>query len=346
MSMNAAVLHGIDDLSLTRVPVPDPGPGEVLLKVEANTICGTDLRIVSGAKTAGVRPGVILGHEFAGRVAAVGEGVEGVDVGVQATCSIVLSCGRCLQCLAGREHLCENLRLFGYEIDGGLAEYLLVPREAMERGNLVLAPRELEPTALALAEPVSCCLNGARQFRVRPGESVVVLGTGPIGLLHVALAKLAGATRIVAVGRPGRLDPALALGATHALASQGEKLTREILDATGGGADVAIVAVGDPALANQALEVAAVGGRVNYFAGFPKGSTAGMEPNIVHYRELQVTGGSNARRADVRRAVELLSSGALDVGSLVTHRFPLTQIDAAIAAVRERAGLKVAVTPG
>ena len=346
MSMNAAVLHGIDDLSLTRVPVPEPGPGEVLLKVEANTICGTDLRIVSGAKTAGVRPGVILGHEFAGRVAAVGEGVEGVDVGVQATCSIVLSCGRCLQCLAGREHLCENLRLFGYEIDGGLAEYLLVPREAMERGNLVLAPRELEPTALALAEPVSCCLNGARQFRVSPGEAVVVLGTGPIGLLHVALAKLAGAVRIVAVGRPGRLDPALALGATHALASQGEKLTREILDATGGGADVAIVAVGDPALANQALEVAAIGGRVNYFAGFPKGSTAVMEPNIVHYRELQVTGGSNARRADVRRAVELLSSGALDVGSLVTHRFPLTQIDAAIAAVRERAGLKVAVVPG
>ena len=224
MSMNAAVLHGIDDLSLTRVPVPEPGPGEVLLKVEANTICGTDLRIVSGAKTAGVRPGVILGHEFAGRVAAVGEGVEGVDVGVQATCSIVLSCGRCLQCLAGREHLCENLRLFGYEIDGGLAEYLLVPREAMERGNLVLAPRELEPTALALAEPVSCCLNGARQFRVSSGEAVVVLGTGPIGLLHVALAKLAGATRIVAVGRPGRLDPALALGATHALASQGATL--------------------------------------------------------------------------------------------------------------------------
>ena len=346
MSMNAAVLHGIDDLSLTRVPVPEPGPGEVLLKVEANTICGTDLRIVSGAKTAGVRPGVILGHEFAGRVAAVGEGVEGVDVGVQATCSIVLSCGRCLQCLAGREHLCENLRLFGYEIDGGLAEYLLVPREAMERGNLVLAPRELEPTALALAEPVSCCLNGARQFRVRPGETVVVLGTGPIGLLHVALAKLAGAVRIVAVGRLGRLDPALALGATHALASQGEELTREILDVTCGGADVAIVAVGDPALANQALEVAAIGGRVNYFAGFPKGSTAVMEPNIVHYRELQVTGGSNARRADVRRAVELLSSGALDVGSLVTHRFPLTQIDAAIAAVRERAGLKVAVVPG
>ena len=345
MDMTAAVLRGVGDLSLRRVPRPEPGPGEVLLKVEANTICGTDLRIISGAKTAGVRPGVIMGHEFAGRVAAVGDGVEGVDVGVQATCSIVLSCGRCVRCLAGREHLCESLRLFGYEIDGGMAEYLLVPREAMERGNLVLAPRELEPTTLALAEPVSCCLNGARQFRVRPGDSVAVLGTGPIGLLHVALAKLAGATRIVAVGRPGRLDPAVELGATHALSAQGEDLTREVLRLTGGGADAAAVAVGDPALADQALQIAAIGGRVNYFAGFPKGSTALMEPNVIHYRELQVTGGSNARRADVRRAVELLSSGALDVASLVTHRFPLAEIDAAIAAVRQRAGLKVAVVP-
>ena len=333
MDMTAAVLRGVGDLSLRRVPRPEPGPGEVLLKVEANTICGTDLRIISGAKTAGVRPGVIMGHEFAGRVAAVGDGVEGVDVGVQATCSIVLSCGRCARCLAGREHLCESLRLFGYEIDGGMAEYLLVPREAMERGNLVLAPRELEPTTLALAEPVSCCLNGARQFRVRPGDSVAVLG------------KLAGATRIVAVGRPGRLDPAVELGATHALSAQGEDLTREVLRLTGGGADVAVVAVGDPALADQALQIAAIGGRVNYFAGFPKGSTALMEPNVIHYRELQVTGGSNARRADVRRAVELLSSGALDVASLVTHRCPLAEIDAAIAAVRQRAGLKVAVVP-
>ena len=180
---------------------------------------------------------------------------------------------------------------------------------------------------------------------MRPGDSVAVLGTGPIGLLHVALVKLAGATRIVAVGRPGRLDPAVELGATHALSAQGEDLTREVLRLTGGGADVAVVAVGDPALADQALQIAAIGGRVNYFAGFPKGSTALMEPNVIHYRELQVTGGSNARRADVRRAVELLSSGALDVASLVTHRFPLAEIDAAIAAVRQRAGLKVAVVP-
>lgn len=345
MTMNAAVLEDVGRLRLRRVRRPEPGPGEVVLKIEANTICGTDLRIVSGAKTAGVRPGVILGHEFAGRVAAVGDGVAGVPVGAQATCSIVVGCLRCAACQSGREHLCENLILFGYELDGGLAEYLLVPRVAMEHGNLVVVERELPATTLALAEPDSCCLNGARQVAVAPGETVVVLGAGPIGLLHIALARLAGAT-IFATGRPGRLEAALSLGATEAFDLTGDALTREIMQRTGGrGADVVIVAVGDLSLVNQALELAAFGGRVNYFAGFPKGSAATMDPNLIHYRELLVSGGSNARRADVARAVGLLSSGALDVGSMVTHQFPLSELDEAMAAVRQRRGLKVAVVP-
>lgn len=345
MTMNAAVLEDVGRLRLRRVRRPEPGPGEVVLKIEANTICGTDLRIVSGAKTAGVRPGVILGHEFAGRVAAVGDGVAGVPVGAQATCSIVVGCLRCAACQSGREHLCENLILFGYELDGGLAEYLLVPRVAMEHGNLVVVERELPATTLALAEPVSCCLNGARQVAVAPGETVVVLGAGPIGLLHIALARLAGAT-IFATGRPGRLEAALSLGATEAFDLTGDALTREIMQRTGGrGADVVIVAVGNLSLVNQALELAAFGGRVNYFAGFPKGSAATMDPNLIHYRELLVSGGSNARRADVARAVGLLSSGDLDVGSMVTHQFPLSELDEAMAAVRQRRGLKVAVVP-
>ena len=168
----------------------------------------------------------------------------------------------------------------------------------------------------------------------------------PIGLLHIALAKLAGATTILAAGREGRLAAATDFGATCAFALTGEALTAEVRERTNGrGADVVIVAVGDLALANQALELAAIGGRVNYFAGFPKGRTASIDPNLIHYRELAVTGGSNARRADVRRAVELLSSGALDVGRLVTHRFPLAELDAAVTAVARRDGLKVAVMP-
>ena len=346
MDMNAAVLNGIDDLTLSRVPVPTPGPGEVLLRIEANTICGTDLRYISGAKTAGVRPGVIMGHEFAGRVHSVGEGVQGVPLGVQATCSIVLSCLRCDRCLAGREHLCENLKLFGSAVDGGLAEYMLVPREAMDHGNLVVVPQELPATMLALAEPVSCVLNGANQVQTRPGDTVVVLGTGPIGLLHIAVAKLAGATTIIAAGRAGRLEPALQMGATAAYDLTGDALTQQIKkDTAGRGADVVIVAVGSLPLANQALQVAAIGGRVNYFGGFPKGSLVEMDPNLIHYHELVVTGGSNARRADVVQAVNLLSSGRLEVAPIVTHTFALTELDDAITAVQDRHGLKVAVLP-
>ncbi len=345
MDMRAAVLRGIGDVGLETRKVPEPGPGEVLLKIEANTICGTDLRIISGAKTAGVRPGVIMGHEFAGRIAAIGEGVTGYEVGRQATCSIVLSCGRCGPCLIGREHLCENLRLIGYEIDGGLADYFLVPTEAVARGNLVMAPRELAPTLLALAEPLSCVLNGADLVATRPGDSVVVLGTGPIGLLHIALAKASGATRIIGVGRPGRLEPATKAGATDVIGLEGPEMVAEVKRLLPAGADVVIVAVGALELAEYALEIAGIASRVSYFAGFPKGSMAQMDPNLIHYKEIQVTGGSNARRSDVRRAVDLLASGSLSVDHIVSHVFPLDRFDEALAAVRDRVGLKIAVAP-
>ena len=176
--MLAAQFLRPDELSLVEVPTPEPGPGEVLLKVEAATICGTDLRIVSGAKSAGVRPGVIMGHEIAGRVHSVGAGVDESLVGKQAAVAIVVSCNHCRACLAGREHLCPNAELFGYAIDGGLAEYVLVPAKAVAQGNLITTTIEVKPTHLALAEPLSCVLNGFEQYRVRPGDTAVVLGAG------------------------------------------------------------------------------------------------------------------------------------------------------------------------
>lgn len=346
--MLAAVLHAPDDLRLEQVPDPVPGPGEVVLDIEATTLCGTDLRLISGAKTSGVRPGVVMGHEIAGRIRAVGEGVTALAVGQQATVSIVVSCHHCRNCLDGREHLCENLRLIGYAIDGGFAEQMLVPADAVASGNVVVAPRELPATTLALAEPLSCVLNGAAQYRVQPGDSVVVLGAGPIGLLHAQLARLSGATTVVVTNRSaGRRELALASGATHAVDPTAQDLRQCVLDLTGQrGADVVVVAIGDPALADQALRLAAVGGRVNYFAGFPKGSTSEVEVNLIHYNELTVTGGSNARRADVVRAVDLLAAGAIDAGRIVTETVPLSHFDRALDNVRNRVGVKTAVVPG
>lgn len=350
--MLAARLHAPNDLRVEEVPTPRPGPGEVLLDIEMTTLCGTDLRLISGAKTAGVRPGVIMGHEMAGRIAELGDGVDavvpGLAVGQQATVSIVVSCNRCAACLAGREHLCANLELFGYGIDGGFAEQVLVPARAVASGNVIVTPKDLTPKQLALSEPLSCVLNGAHQFNTQPGDTVVVLGAGPIGLLHAQLARYSGAGKVIVTNRSaGRRELAEELGATISVDPTSTDLDRVVRDATdGAGADVVIVAIGEPSLANQALQLAAIGGRVNYFAGFPKGSTAVMDPNLIHYNELQVTGGSNARRKDVVDAVKLLANSAIDAEKIVSHTFALADFDKALEAVGNRVGVKTGVTPG
>ncbi len=345
--MRAAVLQAPNDFGLTERNTPEPGPGEVLLKVEATTLCGTDLRLINGQKTAGVRPGVILGHEIAGRIESVGDGVDGIEVGRQATISIVVSCNHCPACLAGREHLCANLELFGYALDGGLAEHLLVPSRAVKSGNVILTPNELPATALCLAEPLSCVLNGANQVATVPGDTVVVLGAGAIGLLHTQIARISGARNIIVTNRSaGRREVAQRVGATHTVDPSTEDLQAVVDEVTSGrGADVVVVAIGALPLANQALQLAGIGGRVNYFAGFPKGSSAEVDVNLIHYKELQVTGGSNARRADVVRAVDLLSCGVIDAQSVVSHEFRLADIDEAVDAVRNQLGVKIAVRP-
>lgn len=364
-TMPALTLRGPGDAALTDKPIPFPGPGEVLLAVESTTICGTDLRIISGEKTSGVRPAVTLGHEVAGRIAALGEGVgdggdgegvggaassaggQGLAVGQQATVSIVVSCGVCRSCLRGREHLCASMELIGYGIDGGLAPYMLVPERAVARGNVIpVAPRpEMPPARLALAEPMSCVLNGHRRHSgVNPGETVAILGGGPIGLLHAQLCLAAGAGRVIVSGRnEQRRKVAESLGA-HAVAP--EDVEAAVSEATGGwGADLVIVAIGTAELADASLSLAAPGGRVSWFAGFPKGSFAQIQPNTVHYQELTVSGGSNATRADVRDAVGLLAGGMIDEESIVTHTFGLSQWREAMEAARSHIGVKIALDP-
>lgn len=342
----AAAFYGPGDLRLEERPVPTPGVGEVLVRVKANPLCGTDGRILSGQKTSGVRRGVILGHEFGGEIARVGEGVESYAEGDRVAVYPIVSCGRCFHCLAGREQLCEEGELFGYAIDGGLAEYCLVPRRAVERGNLIPVDANLPGLSISLVEPVSACLHGFGQYGVNPGDTVVVFGAGPIGLIHIQLAKAAGASQIIVSNRSrARRERAMELGATRAIDPREESVERVARELTGGrGADVSVLCVGVPELANQALACVRGGGRVNYFAGFPKGSTAEIDPNLIHYNELIVTGGSGATLEEARQAAELLSRGVINANALVSDFYPLSKVDEAFQALRGGAGLKVAVT--
>ena len=345
--MKAAVFGGPGVVELREVPAPTAPEGGLLLRTGANTVCGTDVRIIRGEKSAGIDVGVVLGHEIAGEVVALGAGVDGFAEGDRIGINPTVPCGRCAYCRLGRENLCTDSKIFGYALDGGLAEYVAVPPEANSRGGVFVVPAEVPFSSIALAEPLGCVLGGAESYGVAPGETVVVLGAGPIGLLHAQVARLAGAGKVV-VSDPSasRREVASRLGATHVVDPTATDLREYVQELTDGlGADVAVVAIGIPALFAQALTIVRKRGRVNAFAGFPKGVSAEVDPNLVHYNELVVTGASNSRRVDHQRALGLIASGAVDVASLVTHEFALEDAVEAIEFSAGGEGIKVSVHP-
>jgi L-iditol 2-dehydrogenase len=332
---------------LTDVPTPEAGPGEVLVRIGANTVCGTDLRILRGEKSKGVNLGVVMGHEWAGHVEQVGDGVTGFEKGDLVSMPPSVSCGVCGACRRGHEHLCEDVHLVGYDIDGGLAEYMLIPGTAIARGQLLTASAHLEPAQLALAEPISCCLSGMDNYRVDVGDVVVIVGAGPIGLIHLQLATIAGA-RAVVVSDPSATRRASAeqLGATVTSDPTSDDLRTIVQGLTDGeGADVAVLCIGRPELVNDSLNLVRKRGRVSIFAGLAGEGWANIAANLIHYRELTVVGASNSSRQAFVRAVRLIESGAIDTKALITHTFALSRASEAIEFVASGEGIKVAVVP-
>lgn len=344
--MRAAVFRGKNHIEVAEVERPEIADDEVLVRVGANTLCGTDLRIVRGEKTTGIRPGAIPGHEFSGHVARAGRATSGYDVGTPVGMAPLVACGHCAYCRRGMENLCPRQRMMGYQYAGGLSEYVRIPSAAVRAGNLVAASRERPPEQLALAEPLACCLNGQERSQVGLDDVVLVLGAGPIGLFHVQLALLRGA-RSVVVSEPSapRRELATRFGA-HATVDPEDDLAAAVDEATEGyGADVTMICIGVPPLVDDALRVTRPGGRVNVFAGMPKGAASTVQANLVHYKELTVTGTSACRRVHFESAFRLIESGRVEAGSMVTHRFPLTQVDKALAVSAGSEGIKVAVLP-
>jgi L-iditol 2-dehydrogenase len=337
-------------MELRDVPRPVAGPGEALLRVRACAVCGTDLRIYAGGKTRGVYPPRVLGHEIAGEIVALGEGAERLTplrAGQRVALPPGIPCLACRYCRTGHENLCRHRTAFGYRYDGGFAEYMLVPAVAMQRGLLFPLPDTLPDEQAALAEPLACVVNGARKSQVKLGDVVLITGAGPIGLMHLQLARLAGAGKVL-VSEPNaqRRRLAEALGADRTIDPTAEDLARAVQDETGGdGVDVAIAAIGVPQLVNQLLAVTRPGGRVNLFAGYSGAGETTIEANLIHYGELVVTGTSACTREDFRQALDLLTGGRFKAAPLVTHRFPLEAIDDAFETTRSGAGLRVVVQP-
>lgn len=346
--MKAAVFHGPGELEVTEVDVPKIGRGELLVEVGANTLCGTDGRIFRGEKTKGVRKPSILGHEFAGRVAEVGKSLQNFKVGDTVAMAPVIPCRRCFYCRNGLENACQNRQALGYEFDGGMSEFVRIPAMALESGNLFHTESEIEFEYLALAEPLSCCVNGHKNSEIPLDGTVLIMGAGPIGLFHLQLALLAGARHVtVSEPSPFRREVAGQLGAQVTLDPNTQDLPEAISEATKGlGVDSTIICIGIPRLVNDALHLTRKGGCVNIFAGLPDKGWSHIEANLIHYNELKVTGATAARRSDFETALRLIESRRVDVSPFVTDRFPLSETRAAIdKATSNSEGLKIALIP-
>jgi len=347
--MLAAVYHGPEDLRVQEVPTPVAGPGEMLIRVQGASICGTDLRILHGDHRK-FPPGTVRipGHEVAGIIAELGAGITRFAPGQKVFVAPNMGCGHCRQCTSGNANLCADYDAIGVTLDGGFAEYLSVPARAVQQGNVLAINEDLDPGVGALIEPFACVVRGQNAVDIQPGEVVLVMGAGPIGIMHTKLARLRGAGRVI-VSEPiaERLAQAADLGADRVANPAETDLAGVIAEESGGrGADVIIVAAPAHAAQESALQLAAIGGRINFFGGLPKDrSTIQFDSNLVHYKELRVTATTACSTANCRQSAEILGSGRVDLAPLISNRFPLAEAVKAFSVAQERKSLKVILEP-
>jgi threonine dehydrogenase-like Zn-dependent dehydrogenase len=347
--MLAAVYHNPGDIRVEEVERPSIGEEEALLRVKAASICGTDLRIYSSGHFK-IPPGTsrILGHEFAGEVAEVGSMVKSLTPGMRIAIAPNIGCGVCEQCIQGHNHLCPIYEAFGISLDGAFSEYMLIPKEAIRQGNIVPLPEGVSFEEAALNEPFSCCYNGSRACRIGPGDSVLIIGAGPIGIMHLFLAFLSGASKvIISEVIEERLTEALELGADLVINPAKEDLPTAIGEVTDGrGVDVVIVATPSPAAQEQALDLAAPLGRINFFGGLPQGREfISFNSNRVHYEQLVVTGTTGSSNHQYRKSMEIIASGRVDLSPLITACFPLSEVEEAFKLAASKKAMKVLITP-
>ena len=344
--MLAAQMTGVRNIELRDIPVPNIGDDELLVKVKSVGICGTDLRIIGNGL-----PGIdeahprVLGHEISGVVAAVGRRVDAYKEGQRVAIAPNMGCGVCRHCARGDAHLCANYQALGVQLDGGFAEYVRVPAAAVRSGNVFVLPDHVGFDAAAINEPLSCVYNGLQVCPVAVGDDVLIIGAGPIGIMYAMMAKLSGAARVFVANRSkGRLDWAKRIDPSF-VTVEAETLRETILDLTNReGVDVAVTANPSPEAQQLAVELTAMNGKINFFGGLPKDrQIVPINTNTVHYKQILLTGSTKANNEHFRSTLKMISSGLLDVGSLVTARYPLSRFEEALENASNGSGMKTVI---
>jgi len=322
--MIAAVLYGKEDLQIESVSVPRIGDGDVLVRVQAALTCGTDVKVFRrGYHARMIVPPALFGHELSGDIVAVGKDVRGFRVGQRIVAANSAPCGECFYCRRGNENLCDDL-LFN---NGAYAEYIRIPARIVQR-NMYQIPDHVDYKDAALVEPLACVLRGLDETGIRQGDSVAVLGLGPIGLMFVRLAKAYGA-RVLALGRrQTQLDRAAKMGADELVISgESEETVEKVRDLTGGrGADIAIEAVGHPDVWETAMRLLRRGGVVTFFGGCPNDTRIELDTALMHYSEITCTASFHHTPAQIRKALDFVTRGVITARDFVNRVEPLTNL--------------------
>lgn len=346
--MKAAIYRGPQDLLVENVDEPEVKAGQLKLKVHACATCGTDAKIFHVGHPR-LTPPQIIGHEIAGEVVSIGDGVNGFSIGDRVQVIAAIPCGTCWACLEGRMTVCPNQLSMGYQFPGGFAEYMIVPNEVLRVDGVNHIPDSVSYIEAAVVEPLACVLNAQQLAKVTKGDVVLVMGAGPIGCLHVRLARSLGAEKVFLADINGdrlkisadvvKPDAAIDMSQVD-LAQEVKRLTNQK------GPTVIITAAPSGQAQEQAIAMAAPGGRISFFGGLPKDKPIiQADSNLIHYKELTILGANGSSPSQNRQALELIATGKVRVDDLVTHKVTLDDVSKAIEYVTSGESIKVVVLP-
>ena len=345
--MKAAVLEEIEKLEIREIPNPTPQEGEIVIEVKSCAICGTDIKVFHhGHKH--IRFPRITGHEVSGVIVALGKNVTGYKEGQRVAVAPAIPCGKCYYCRRGIEAMCDNLTAIGYHYDGGFAQLMLVPVDAVDNGCVNSIPENLSFEEASLAEPLACVINGQELSKIKFGDVVVVIGAGPIGCFHAELARIKGARKVILTEISSeRLDKAKFTNTELYLNSAEENLQERVLEETEGrGADKVIVAVGSAKAQEDSLKIIAKCGIINFFGGLPKNKpTINFDSNVLHYGESYAVGTHGSAPRHNQLALKILAEKKIDAKNYITEKFPLTGIKKGLKMAEEKKGLKIIIQP-
>ncbi|MDR1252499.1 MAG: alcohol dehydrogenase catalytic domain-containing protein [Treponema sp.] len=344
--MKAAVYLEKDRIEVQEIPTPRIDADSVLVKVQSCAVCGSDIRIFHHGNPR-VKPPQILGHEAAGEVVEAGGNVTRFRAGDRVAIGADVPCGECSFCEAGIGNNCQINYAMGYQFAGSFAEYVLLNKMVVNYGPVHIIPGNVDYDEAALAEPLACVLNAVELTNIRLGDTVAIIGAGPIGCMIIPIAYMSGASRVIVVQRSRpRMEAAKKFGADAYICSSEEDPIKRVLEETGGlGADVIFTANSSPQSHADALKMAKNRARINLFGGLAAGSTVTLDTNIIHYKELCVLGAHGSLPRHHRQALELIAVKRPDIRPYISHRFPLEDIRKAFAAAEGHEGMRVLVKP-